>query len=570
LRLNADGIGQKEGEWAVKATAMKATAMKATVDEAIVQTLLARGVDVVFGMPGSHINAFYATLSKTQIRLVTVKHEGNGAVMADVYGRLTGKPGVLITTAGPGSTNALSGIAQAYNALSPVVHIAGGVHRGAANEGFHGCTSEDFLLKVFQPVTKWSSRITQPELVPRILNEAFDVAVSGKPGPVHVQIPWDLYRIGQVEMEPLPPQGEQRRGVRNRSILASMMEIIGRASCPVICAGKGVLAQGALECLRKFAEAMGMPVITPRTTFGIFPTDHPLFAGFSSNFATQPVAKEKLSKADVVLAIGLTDNTEDLEVFHREAKGRFLFVGCDSSDRIDLKAEIGVVENAREALQEMLKMAGNRGKAWDPNIRSKRKAEDEKVDAWVEGYRQSKPLHFALALKELGPFLTRETVCILDVGSHNILTNFLLPIYGKAEIVATGSYGGMGFALPGAIAAKAIYPDKRVVGITGDGAFLLSCSDFVTAVEQKHPLVIVILNDSRYGMMRYLSLKRYGHSYPWDIGKVDFAKQAESCGGVGFRVTDPSDLKAAFQEAFSAKVPAVVDVVSVGDPYPPE
>ena len=228
----------------MKATAVKATAMKATVDEAIVQTLLARGVDVVFGMPGSHINAFYATLSKTQIRLVTVKHEGNGAVMADVYGRLTGKPGVLITTAGPGSTNALSGIAQAYNALSPVVHIAGGVHRGAANEGFHGCTSEDFLLKVFQPVTKWSSRITQPELVPRILNEAFDVAVSGKPGPVHVQIPWDLHRIGQVEMEPTPPQGEQRRGVRNRSILASMMEIHRFSVVPGYLCRQGGLGSG--------------------------------------------------------------------------------------------------------------------------------------------------------------------------------------------------------------------------------------------------------------------------------------------------------------------------------------
>ena len=550
--------------------AVKATAVKATVDEAIVQTLLARGVDVVFGMPGSHINAFYATLSKTQIRLVTVKHEGNGAVMADVYGRLTGKPGVLITTAGPGATNVVSGVAQAYNALSPVVHIAGGVHRGATNEGFHGCTSEDYLLKVFEPVTKWSSRVTQPELVPKKLNEAFDIAVAGKPGPVHVQIPWDLYRIGAVEMEPVPPQGGQRRGVRNRSALASMVEIMAGASYPVICAGKGVMAHRAEELLVKFAEAMGTPVITPRTTFGIFPTDHPLFAGFSSDLVTQPVAKEALGKADVVLGIGLTDNTEDLEVFHRETKGRFLFVGCDSSDQIDPKAEIGVVEDAREALQEMLKMAGNRGKAWDTSIESKRKAGDAKADAWVEGYRKSRPFHFAVAIKELGPFLTRETISILDVGSHNILTNYLLPVYGKGEIVATGSYGGMGFALPGAIAAKTIYPNKRVVGITGDGAYLLSCSDFVTAVEQKLPLVIVILNDSRYGMMRYLSLKRYGHSYPWDIGKVDFAKQAESCGGVGFRVEDPSDLKAAYQEAFAAKGPAVVDVISVGDPYPPE
>jgi thiamine pyrophosphate-dependent acetolactate synthase large subunit-like protein len=142
--------------------------MQKTVSQAIVEVLLKRHVEMIFGM----------------------------------------RPGVLMTTAGPGATNAVSGITQAYNAASPVVHISGGVHRGATNEGFHGCSSEDFLLKLFQPVTKWSSRIEEPELVPSILNEAFDRAVSGKPGPVHVQIPWDFYRIGPVEMEPLPAQGE--------------------------------------------------------------------------------------------------------------------------------------------------------------------------------------------------------------------------------------------------------------------------------------------------------------------------------------------------------------------------
>jgi acetolactate synthase-1/2/3 large subunit len=169
---------------------------------------------MIYGMPGSHINALFGVLSTTSIRHVTVKHENKGAVMADVHGRLTGRPGVLITTAGSGATNVVSGIAQAYNAASPVVHISGAVHRGATNEDFHGCSSEDFLLKLFQPFTKWSSRIEKPELVSRILNEAFDRAVSGKPDPLHVQIPWDFYRIGSVEMEPLPAQCEKSRGSR--------------------------------------------------------------------------------------------------------------------------------------------------------------------------------------------------------------------------------------------------------------------------------------------------------------------------------------------------------------------
>lgn len=543
--------------------------MQKTVAQAIVETLLKRGVDLVFGMPGSHINAFYAVLSTTSIRHVTVKHENNGAVMADVYGRLTGRPGVLITTAGPGATNAVSGIAQAYNAASPIVHISGAVHRGATNEGFHGCSSEDFLLKLFQPVTKRSSRIEKPELVPRILNEAFDIAVSGKPGPVHVQIPWDFYRIGTVEMEPLPAQGERQQRVKDVSTLASMMKILDKASYPVICAGKGALAERGQELLRQFAEATGMPVITPRTTSGIFPTDHPLFAGFASEFMTQPVAKEAVGKADVVLAIGVTADTEDLEIFHRDTKARFLFIGFDSSDRIDPKAEIGIVENSRVALQEMLAMVGDRRKPWDTSISTRMKAQDQQLDAWAESHRNSRPIHFAIVLKELAPFLDQNDLCVLDVGSHNILSGVFLPLYSKAEMLATGSYGGMGFALPGTIVAKLLQPDRKVVGITGDGSFLLSCSDFVTAVEQKVPIVIVILNDSRYGMMRYLSLKRYGQSYPWDIGQVSFAKHAESCGGIGFRVEDLSELESAFKEAFSANVPAVVDVIAVGDPHPP-
>ena len=543
--------------------------MQKTVAQAIVETLLKRGVDLVFGMPGSHINALYAVLSTTSIRHITVKHENNGAVMADVYGRLTGRPGVLITTAGPGATNALSGIAAAYNAVSPIVHISGSVHRGATNEGFHGCSSEDFLLNVFQPVTKWSSRIVKPELVPKILNEAFDIAVSGKPGPVHVQIPWDFYRIGPVEMEPIPARGAQQQGVRDRSTLVSMMKTLDTASYPVICAGKGVLAQRGQELLRQFAEAMGMPVITPRTTSGIFPTDHPLFAGFASDFMTQPVAKETLSKADVVLAIGLTADTEDLEIFHRDGKGRFLFIGFDSSNRTDPKAEMGMVENSRVALQEMLSIVGNRRKAWDASISRMMKAQDTHLDEWVESSRNSRPIHFAIVLKELAPFLEQNALCITDVGSHAILSGVFLPLYSKAEILSPGSYGGMGFALPGTIVAKLLQPDRRIVGITGDGSFLLSCSDFVTAVEHKLPIVTVILNDSRYGMMRYLSLKRYGQSYPWDIGQVDFVKHVESCGGIGFRVEDPSELEPAFKEAFSAQVPTVVDVISKGDPHPP-
>jgi hypothetical protein len=151
---------------------------------------------------------------------------------------------------------------------------------------------------------------------------------------------------------------------------------------------------------------------------------------------TQPVAKEALGKADIVLAIGVTADTEDLEIFHRETKARFLFIGFDSLDRIDPKAEIGIVENSRVALQEMLAIVGNRKKPWDTSISTMMKAQDQQLDAWVESYRNSRPIHFAIVLKELAPFLEPNVLCILDVGSHNILSGVFLPLYSKTEILA--------------------------------------------------------------------------------------------------------------------------------------
>ncbi len=546
--------------------------MEKTAAQAIVDGLVEQGVELVFGMPGSHVNALYPLLAATSIRHITVKHENNGAMMADVYGRLTGKPGILITTAGPGATNAITGISGAYSAASPLVHLSGSVPRGAKKEGFHGASAEGYLQKMFEPITLWSVRIEHLGELPKVLSKAFELSTSReRPGPVHIEIPWDLFKAGRSKMDESPWVGsESYEDEKNAPCLASMIKILEQTSFPLICAGKGVVVQGAERLLQQFAERMQIPVVTSGSTSGIFAEDHPLFAGFVADFLPHPVAIRTLEKAEVLLMIGFGAETEDLELIHQYAKGRLLFIGFDSFDRIDPKAEMGWVGNSHWALGKMLSLSVKTRPRIGLDLSKEMEDYKKDLDLWVEGYRASDPLYFGIVLKELAPFLGRETICITDVGNHGILARNLLPLYTHAPMVQPGSYGAMGFAIPGAIGAKLARPEKQVVGITGDGCFLLSFSDFLTAVELKLPLVWILLNDSHFGMIRYLHVLRFGKSYASEIGPVDFVKLAESFGGDGFRVKELSELRPALEKAFSTLVPTIVEIVTGADfPYPP-
>ena len=547
-----------------------------TPPEAIVEALVAEGVQFVFGVPGDHILSIYNVLYDfPSIHLVITKHENNASFMADMLGRLTGRPGVVLVTAGPGATNSISGLAQAYVSASPVVHISGAVPRGAPKEAVHGLDRDDFLYKMFQGATKWSVRVEHPDDISGTLAEAFSVAVAGRPGPVHVEIPEDLLLANDVTLSPYQPIPVTRR-VLDETTVAEMAEALLSAQRPVICAGKGVLAHWATIELSRAADALSAPVVSVREAIGVMPDNHPLAAGHLGYYGN-PQAPEWIEEADVVLAVGLRGGTADADRVAKLAPGQLFFIACDEEPTAASvsRASIQAVVDNRLFLADLHRQFNGRSRRADGALLSR--IADAKViwqKRWlemIEGYRERTPIHFGLAVRELATQMDPEAIVVSGIGKHNISAILFVPVRHRHSHIQRGNWGTMGFELPGAIAAKLVHPEKQVIAITGDGSFLMSCNDLGTAVKVGANIVVLILNDSHYGAIRDGQRARYGRTYGTSLGSTNFAQFAESFGAIGIRVEQPGEIADAIAEglAQAEEKPVVIDVVS-GSDYLPE
>jgi acetolactate synthase-1/2/3 large subunit len=544
-----------------------------TAGQAVVEALLAEDVEIVFGLAGSHILSICdSLLDARSIRFISIKHENNAASMADTYGRLTQRPGVCLVTAGPGATNSITGVAQAYSAASPMVHISGTVPRQAKKGIFHGLDRPDFVHKMFRDVTKWSVRINEVGDIPGILAQAFSIANSGRPGPVHVDLPLDLLEEGPAEVwsyesEPsrsTPPAAE---------LVEEVADVLLAAQALVICAGEGIRASVAKSELATLAELLAAPVVFPRDAIDAFPADHPLCAGAFNAFLPNPLPLQLVKESDVLLVIGMRPGTVGAEILDTYAPKNYVFLSPDEESHDVTRASISAVVDSKAMLTELiarLRMVGRvPGREIEKRIAAVKDTLREGLSEEVKTYRGHKPIHFGLALKELVPLLEQDAFIVSDIGNHGAWTSKWLEVYGTQTLMEPGSWGAMGFALPGAIAAKLVHPQKQVIGVTGDGAFLMSYSDFGTALEVGANVVIVILNDSRYGMIHKLQMRDFGRTYRNELRSPDFARFAESFGALGIRVEDDSELKDAFRRALTANSPVIVDVVCGYDfPFP--
>jgi acetolactate synthase-1/2/3 large subunit len=534
--------------------------------QAVIDALLAEQVEMVFGLLGSHIHAISdALLDAKSIRFVSVKHENNAALMADMYGRLTQRPGVCLVTAGPGATNSVTGVAQAYAAASPLIHITGTVPRHSKKGVFHGLDDPEFLHKTFSDVTKWSTSVDKVQDIPKTLARAFSVATSGRPGPVHVDVALDLLeagpaKIGSYEREP------SERMLPDARLVDEVTGVLLNAQSPVICAGKGIRASSASAELAALAETLAAPVVFPYDADGVLPPTHPLCAGAFYDFMPSALPLQLIEEADVLLVIGMRAGTSSAEMLFANASASLVFLSLDEEAGYARQPSMSAVVDCKATLKELVARVGAGKKRSDKEIK-RRIAEDRDairrgLDEEVESYRGRRPMHFGLALKELVSMLDQDAVIVRDVGTHGEWTSKWVEFHGAQTLISPGSYGAMGFALPGAIAARLLHPGKQVVGITGDGAFLMSCSDFGTALEVGAKVILVILNDSRYGMIHKLQMRDFGRSFANELRSPDFAKFAESFGAVGIRVEDDSQLRDAFQRALSTDSPVIVDVAN--------
>jgi acetolactate synthase-1/2/3 large subunit len=534
----------------------------------VAAVLRAQGVRVVFGLNGDHVLKLYEGLADTpEITHVTVKHENNAALAAEAYGRLTGRPGVAVVTAGPGALNSLSGVASAYAAGAPVVHLSGAVPAGAALESFHGVDRADATEAAFAPVTKRSTRVTAPARIQPALQEAFALAAAGRPGPVHVEITRDVLE-GPPFAAPPPAPGGPPPAVPSPD-LDRALERLRRARRPLLVAGKGAWYPVASAALVALAEGLGAPVAHTWDGHGAMPTVHPLSLGVFWGARSHPAVTRELAAADLVLGAGVRPGTEAAGQLAAQAGGRLLLL--DAADRPEETggprvASVPALAATLRALAEQVGPAPDRADARALCARAQG-ALARGLAGELRRHAGARPWHIGAALAALDARLTPDTVVTSDVSNLKLWAPLQLRTYGPHSHVQAGSWGTMGYALPAAIGAAFALPGRKVVALAGDASFLMSSSDLVTIAQHRLPVVLAVHHDGRIGMIEYMQRAAGRAPYATEIGEVDYVRLAQAAGLRGLRVGAPEEIGPAWDEALAAAGPVLVELMA-GHAFP--
>ena len=503
------------------------------------------------------------------IKTIAVKHEENAAVMADVYGRLTGEPGVCLVTAGPGATNSVTGVAQAFAASSPLVHISGTV--SGSDELFHGVGGDPlFLQEMFQRVTKWSDRIESPGRIQSATMKAFGLASAGRKGPIHIEIPLRVQRA-ECELRQIKPVYPRPKIDRNSLIRAQ--SVIARAQQYVIFAGEEVLRYSASSELLELAEAIGAPVVVSDSSIDAFPHDHPLFAGYlPGNYDgpyRNPIVQTAVKKADLMLLVGARLEAPETSIILSLGPKKCVNITSERTSHRVRVPMINVVGNIARSLTTLVELVGSSQQKKRPessllqDLAQQKQMISQALERIISDKVTAAPIHPGLVAATVRRLTDRHAIIATDVGTHAIWVRDYFHAYEPNTYLETGNYGSMGFALPAAIAAKLVRPEQQVVAVTGDGGFLMSLADLPTAVENRLNIVVVVMNDSKYGMIWRMQEEEYrGRHIGVDLAPSNFASLAQSFGAAGVRIDDPRDLAPALREALTDDKMTVIDVLT--------
>lgn len=545
--------------------------------QAVVEALKAEGVEKIFCVPGSHLHQFYDALrEEPSIRLITCKQEPNASLMADAYGRLTGRPGVCLLTAGPGGANSFAGVAQAYGAASPLVHLSGAIPLNGDREAFHGVDDPEFMAKIYHYATKWSARVQRMEDIPSVMAKAFRLARSGRTGPVHVEIPRDtdhtpyLLQSKPAVLEPYRPEPMAAISPLPKDVDRIAQRLLD-AKSPILSVGKGVIRKGAMRELAELSMKLSAPVVYAQDSIGVLPDDHPFAAGHFSH-RPNPLFVHVMKRVDLLLSIGLRAKTAEISQLEHYAPKNHILVGFDNARDDAYSGEDQIVADPKLFLTALLERLDGKSRPVDEErkqdiARGKAKIK-EHLHAQIKEFSSAKPIHPGFLMETLASVLPNDAILACDVGNCQVWGRQYLPINNLESFMQSGIWNAMSFSLPTAIVAKMEFPKRQVVGLAGDGAFLMVSGDFITACELGANIVMVILNDGGFGQMHMQQTSLYGKSYGTHFKSPNFAEMARACDGLGIRVEEPGKLEGALRTALAADRPAIVDVVTGIYPYP--
>ncbi len=520
--------------------------------ELLVRCLENEGVRYIFGLPGEENLHILEALRHSSIQFVTTRHEQGAAFMADVYGRLTGQAGVCLSTLGPGATNLMTGVADANLDGAPLIAITGQVGTDRMHIESHQYLD---LVAMFSPVTKWSKQIVRPSNTAEIVRKAFKVAQSEKPGAVHIDVPENIAAM-PAESERVLRIDDKTRVYAAYQSIEKAAEIIAQAENPIILVGNGALRAQASDALTEFATQLNLPVANTFMGKGVIRYTHPLSI-WTVGLQQRDFISCGFDRTDLVIAIGYDLIEYSPKKWNPEGSIPIVHIGQTAAE-IDSSyiPEVEVVGDIADSLKEILRRCDRHHKP-DPYALSLRAA----IQADYEQYATDAgfPIRPQRLIYDLRQVLDAEDILISDVGAHKMwIARHFHCIRPNTCLISNG-FAAMGIAIPGAIAAKLIHPDRHVIAATGDGGFMMNMQELETALRLNTPFVTLIFNDGGYGLIEWKQQQHFGESAFIKFGNPDFVRLAESMGLKGYRVNASEDLLPTLKLALEQSVPTVID-----------
>src|SRR6059036_1708589 len=510
--------------------------------DVFVECLEAEGVKHVFGIPGEETLDLNESLANSSVEFVPVRHEQGGAYIADVYGRLTGRAGVCLGTLGPGATNLVTAVADSFLDRAPLVALTGQSDLERMHKESHQYID---LIGILHPIVKWNARVSSPLIIPEVVRKAFKVAESEKPGATHLELPEDVM-AEQVDAQPLP----RRRPVMPEPSACELLkaaDLIRNAINPVALAGNGVVRANGAPALREFCRATGISVAETFMGKGLLDYADPKALG-TVGLQSRDYAMAGFEDADVVIAIGY-DLVEHAPKHWNPRRDKKIVVVDSEAAEIDefFTPEVELVGDIYHVLTRLAEECRDvPHSGGSPRLR-------DVVLGRLEAARDDDhfPMQPPRALHEIRRALGRDDILVSDVGLHKLWIGRMFPAYEPNTVLIANGLAGMGFAIPAAIAAKLVHPDRKVVAVNGDGGFLMNCQELETARRLGTAFVSVIWENNQYGSIVWKQDKKFGRHFGVDFTNPDFVRLAESFGMPAWRCESVEDFPQRLREALA-------------------
>lgn len=523
----------------------------------VIDTLKNNGVEYVFGIPGAKIDYLFNALEDDDIELVVTRHEQNAAMIAQGIGRLTGKPGVAITTSGPGVSNLTTGLLTATSEGDPVLAIGGQVKRNDLLRLTHQSIDNASLLR---SSTKYSAEVQDPESLSEVITNAMRTATSGKNGASFISIPQDVIS-SPVKTDAISLCQKPHLGVPSEQEINEVIEAIKNSKFPVLLAGMRSSSQAETEAIRRLVQKTNLPVVETFQGAGVISRElENHFFGRVGLFRNQ-VGDELLRKSDLVITIGYDPIEYEASNWNKELDTKIINVDEEHAEITNymqpVKELIGNIAGTIDMISEHVN---------EPFINQDHLDELEKLRGeiteatGIKATHKEGVMHPVEIIETMQKVLTDDTTVTVDVGSHYIWMARKYRSYNPRHLLFSNGMQTLGVALPWAISAALVRPNTQVVSVAGDGGFLFSGQELETAVRKNLNIIQLIWNDGRYNMVEFQEEMKYKRSSGVEFGPVDYVKYAESFGAKGLRVTNQEELEAALKEGYETDGPVLIDI----------